>query len=102
MDKREDRLIRLTLMIALIALICVLVPMLLAARYNFPSADDFANSAETHFFYASTHSLSKVFAAAIEFTADTYMTWQGSFTGIFLMALQPAIFGEGRIGSRRR
>lgn len=95
MDKREDRLIRLTLAIALIALICVLVPMMLAARYNFPSADDFRFGAETRRVLIDTGSFLAVIGEAARVTADTYMTWQGSFTGIFLMALQPAIFGEG-------
>jgi len=38
--------------------------------------------------------LDAVFHEAVRVAREYYITWQGSFTSIFLMALQPGIFGE--------
>lgn len=80
---------------ALIALAALLLPLLLLGRYAVPAADDFSYGAPAHLAYAESGSFAAAAAAAAEKTAESYESWQGTFSAIFLMALQPAVFSEG-------
>ena len=80
--------------ILLAGLVLLLVPMLVLARYNVPSADDFTYAILTVHAWRQTHSLLAVLGAAVRQMAETYMTWQGTFCGVIAFALQPAIFGD--------
>lgn len=75
-----------------------LVPLLAVAQYSHPSADDYPYAVETHAAWQETGSIWAVLRAAGHTVAQRYQTWQGSFSAIFLFALQPAIFGEGLYG----
>lgn len=81
------------LVVAAVAL--MLVPMLVVARYNVPCADDYHYGASTYYTWQATHSLAAVLRAAGEKVAERYANWQGTYSAIFLMALQPAVFGNG-------
>ena len=81
------------LVVAAVAL--MLVPMLVVARYNVPCADDYHYGASTYHTWQATHSLAAVLRAAGEKVAERYANWQGTYSAIFLMALQPAVFGNG-------
>lgn len=70
-----------------------LVPILWITQYAHPSADDFSFGAITAETWATTHSVPDVIRAAWEQSMQRYQDWQGSFFAVFLMALQPAIFG---------
>lgn len=76
------------------ALLVLVVPLLWLGRYNVPCYDDFSFSARVAAAWNENHSLWQTFAAAGEQTADYYMTWQGTFSGVFLMSLCPLVFGE--------
>ncbi|MFQ9901754.1 MAG: DUF6056 family protein [Ruthenibacterium sp.] len=94
--------------LALAAVVLMLVPMLLVARYNVPCADDYHFGAPTHAAWQATHSLAAVVKAAGEKVAERYANWQGTYSAMFLMALQPpclamalrtgAIFNAGHAG----
>lgn len=81
--------------LVLAAVVLMLVPMLLVARYNVPCADDYHFGAPTHAAWQATHSLAAVVKAAGEKVAERYANWQGTYSAMFLMALQPAVFGNG-------
>mgnify|MGYP002554189598 CR=1 FL=1 len=83
------------LWLVLAAVVLMLVPMLLVARYNVPCADDYHFGAPTHAAWQATHSLAAVVKAAGEKVAERYANWQGTYSAMFLMALQPAVFGNG-------
>ena len=72
-----------------------LIPVLLLEKYNFPSADDFGFSTYTRLAWADTHNFRAVLAAACRKVAEVWQTWQGTYSSVFLMALQPGIFGDG-------
>lgn len=80
--------------LSVLALILLLVPMLKAAEYDVPSADDYANGLSTYRAWSRTGSIFSVLKAAWRHTAGLYRTWQGTFSAIFLFALNPMIFGE--------
>lgn len=79
---------------AAIAFLMSLLPLFLIAGYDHPSADDFSYGLQTSQAWAATGSAARVLSAAFQTVRDTYFTWQGSFSGVFMMAVQPAVFGE--------
>lgn len=71
-----------------------LIPIFAASVYAFPQADDWSYSWRTHLAWVDTHSLPEVLKGAAAAVAEAYMNWQGTFSSIFLMSLQPGIWGE--------
>lgn len=80
--------------VSILALIIILIPLIYIAKYNHSCADDYSYGILTHQTWQDTHSLIEVVKTAIKQVGITYQDWQGTFSAIFLMALQPAIFGE--------
>lgn len=75
-----------------IILIVSLIPLFKLCAVCVPNADDFFYGYKAHKAYVDTGSLMAAISGALERTADTYFTWQGTFTSIFLMSLQPGVF----------
>ena len=71
-----------------------LLPIFMASVYDYPQADDWTYSWRTHLAWTDTHSLLEVGKAAADTVKDSYINWQGTFSSIALMSLQPAIWGE--------
>ena len=88
---KKSRMVAIGLVILYILL---LIPVLYIGRYDYHCADDFGFSAASHVAWEDTHSLIAVFKAAGETVVDRWHTWQGTFTTMFLMALEPGLFGE--------
>lgn len=79
----------------MLAYLCSLAPIFILAGYNFPCADDYGYSIYTRLAWVDTHSLLAVLAAAGRKVAESWFSWQGTYSSIFMMALQPGIFGDG-------
>lgn len=79
---------------AAVLFVLSLVPLLALARYDVPSADDYSFGAQTHQVWLQTGSLAAVLRMSAARVKALYLGWQGSFTAMFVMTLQPAIFGE--------
>lgn len=90
----KNNLNRLAVVIGIIFLISLL-PLLVMSRYNQSWADDYSYGILAHEAWKNTHSLLRTLKAAIKQVKISYMEWQGTYSGIFFMALQPGIFGEG-------
>ncbi len=86
---------RAVLLLVLAALLLCLVPLLLLGNYDVPFADDYNYGLDAHLAYVHSGSLLRALEAALRRTGDAYLTWQGSYAGVFLMCLQPAVFREG-------
>lgn len=69
-------------------------PLLVLPEYMHPCADDYTYGLLTHKAWITTHSLWDVFVAAFEQVKESYSSWQGTHTSIFLMALSPAVFED--------
>lgn len=78
----------------IIIFILALVPMYLIGFYNHPSVDDYYYGVKTAQVWTDTGSISSVINTSFDEMMATYNDWQGNFAAIFLMRLQPAIFGE--------
>lgn len=59
-----------------------------------PVSDDFELSLWTKEAYEMTGSIWQVLKRAWDFVIYKYFNWQGSYSSIFLMALQPGIWGD--------
>lgn len=80
--------------ILLIALfIAGLIPIFLLGRYDYQSADDYGFSAYSHIAWMQSHSVIQVLKGAGETVIERWYGWQGTFSSIFVMALQPGIWG---------
>lgn len=71
-----------------------LVPLALISPYIFPKADDFSFGYHAHRAWEATGSLLEVVKAAYTMIVEAYFDWQGTYSSIFLMAIQPAVFDE--------
>jgi hypothetical protein len=89
----KTKLLKPTVVVCAVFLLAM-IPLLLIAPYDHPEADDFTYGLRAAKAWAANGSLFSVFAAAWHTVRDTYFNWQGSFSGIFVMAVQPAVYGE--------
>lgn len=80
-------------LILLIILGVSLIPIVLIAFYSFPAFDDFNHSVETFKVIKNNGSFLELLKVAIDWTKSVYISWQGTYTAIFLSALQPGVFG---------
>lgn len=71
-----------------------LIPLLLLGTYAHPIGDDYSYGLAAHQAWKSSHSLFVVIKAALQNTRSFYNSWQGTFSSIFLMSLQPAVISE--------
>lgn len=78
----------------ILAYIVSLIPILVLAGYNFPCADDYGFSIYTRHAWVDTHNFFAVLAAAGRKAAESWSDWQGTYSSIFMMALQPGIYGD--------
>ena len=71
-----------------------LLPLLVIGMYNHPAGDDFAYGLNAHLAWESSHSLWAAIKAAAATVKSYYTSWQGTYSSIFLMSLQPAVISE--------
>lgn len=72
-----------------------LIPILGIAVYDHPCADDFSYGWMARRAWVESGSFLAALQAGAAKVAERYQNWQGTFSSIFLMSLQPAVFGEG-------
>jgi len=75
-----------------------IIPLLYLGRFNHPTSDDFKYGAYSHTAWQQTGSFAAVAKAAAKGVAEDYQTWQGSYAALFLMRLEPTVFGEKYYG----
>lgn len=79
-------------LIFVLILIVSLFPLLCLSFYNVPSADDFNYSVYT--MNVLSHQGIGAFLSGIgKMLITTYQNWQGTYSAIVLMALQPSVGG---------
>ncbi len=83
----------MAVLLAVILILC-LIPMYAVGVYSHPSGDDYAYGLPAHEAWEGTRSLLTVVMASARNTVGTYSGWQGTFSAVFLMGLQPGFFGE--------
>ncbi|MEG2774823.1 MAG: hypothetical protein RR906_05390, partial [Acetivibrio sp.] len=94
MPKKKVSTQQTALIVLFIVFLLSILPLYYIGIYAHPSADDYSYGVRSLRIWEGTHSLSAVFDSALTKTLDKYLHWQGNFIAIFLMYLQPSIFGE--------
>ncbi len=79
---------------ALAMLAVTVLPFLLIAGYVWPCSDDFEMGLLCKKTLEETGNFWQVIKSAGEYAAEQWQTWQGTFFSLFLMALQPGIWGD--------
>lgn len=89
-----------TFIFAIINILCVLTllivvfPLLLIARYDYPSADDWSYGMYGYQALKAGGGLFQVLGASFRMVREAYLGWDGRFAAAFLDSLQPGIWGE--------
>ena len=76
------------------ALIATLVPLVLISAYNHSYADDWHYGVWAHLTLQETGSIGAALVTALQQVGKAWFDWQGTYSAIFLMALEPGVFGE--------
>ncbi len=93
--KKKQTCIELLINIACVSvLIVTVIPILLLAKYNYPSADDWSYGACTYNVIKSGGNFVDFIQASLGTTLDTWLHVEGKFIGAFFATLQPGIWGE--------
>lgn len=85
---------KITAGIAFTLFFACLIPILMLARYNHPTGDDYYYVLETHNAWQEKHDPFSVLHAAAEGVTKQYQIWQGTYSAMFFMYLSPNLFGE--------
>lgn len=78
--------------LAVLILSCVSV--IWSGKFVYPQGDDFEYGVYCYQAWTGKEGIAGVLRGACKMVAEGYRTWQGTFSSIFLMALQPGIWGE--------
>lgn len=71
-----------------------LIPIVAISPYIFPRADDYSFGYKAHLALEQTGSLIEVLKAVFDMIKTAYFGWQGTYSSIFMMSIQPAVFDE--------
>lgn len=96
MPERVPYALMAALLLALLA--ACLVPMVQIAAFDHSYADDWHYGVDAHLALEAGGGLSAALAAAAQEVRDTFFSWQGTYSAILLMALQPGVFSEALYG----
>lgn len=97
MPERVPYALMAALLLALLA--ACLVPMVQIAAFDHSYADDWHYGVDAHLALEAGGGLPAALAAAVQEARDTFFSWQGTYSAILLMALQPGVFSEALYGA---
>ncbi|WP_026520186.1 hypothetical protein [Butyrivibrio sp. FCS006] len=82
--------------VALLILILAisLVPVVIIARYDCASGDDYGYGARSHLAYMATGSVIQAVKEAVQTTIGIYHGWQGTWFDCFVFCLHPEVFSD--------
>lgn len=83
-----------TAILCVAALLLIVVPMLYISKYVWPSSDDYEFSIFAKEVFEAGKGIFEICRQAFGVVAEKYVNWQGTYSAIFLMALQPGIWGD--------
>ena len=83
---------RLCIFLILLFVVSI-IPLLYIGRYAVPAADDYIYGRYAYQAFQDTGSFFAAVKGAVRQIGDSWKGWQGTYSAIFLMALQPAVFG---------
>ncbi len=80
----------------MLVVMCIsLLPIMYVGRYNHPTGDDYYYGVEVKQVIENGGGFIEVLGEAVKGVANQYVSWQGTYSAMFLMHLPPNVFGEG-------
>lgn len=76
------------------ALLLILVPIMMVAKYNFPSADDWTFGKHVYHAIQDKKGIGGFFVAIWKTVKGQYLSWEGRYSIVMIGALQPGVWGE--------
>ncbi len=95
--RRADPIAVLACALCLVTVVA-LGAMVAISAFDHSYADDWHYGVDAHLALEAGEGLAGAVAAALQQTVDTFDTWQGTYSAIFLMSLQPGVFSESLYG----
>ena len=92
--ERTPRSLMLAAALGMALLVATLVPLVLISRYNHSYADDWHYGVWAHLTLEQTGNVGLALITALEQVGKAWFDWQGTYSAILLMAIQPGVFGE--------
>lgn len=92
--EQDGRFIKTGLLIAGLIVFLTALCIIAGGRYVYPQGDDFEYGAYSHRALENGEGVLGALGGAGKMVVKSYQIWQGTFSSIFLMALQPGIWGE--------
>lgn len=71
-----------------------MIPVIMISPYVFARADDYSFGYHCRAAWEDTGSLWEVIKGAFAMIEEAFVGWQGTYSSIFMMAIQPAVFDE--------
>ncbi len=76
-------------------IILTMIPILYLSFFAFPVADDFSNTIVINkVIQTENFNIILLIKTIIDHVVEIYLSWQGTYSSVFIMALQPGVFGE--------
>ena len=94
----ESREIQFLSLLFVAALIVSILPMLYLSFFDYANGDDFNYGYMTHQAWLHTGSILAVLRSACTVVKNTWYSWQGTWSSVFLFSLQPGIWNERAYG----
>ena len=88
--KQENDAVKL--LVLCMIMIISLIPVLILSKYAVQAADDYSFGAATHLEFLRSGNVFLVLKQSWDLVRSNYQSWQGTWSAIFLMTLQPAVF----------
>ncbi len=96
-DSEKSQLVFINI-VTILSLLLVIFPLLLIAKYNRPSADDWGYGTNGYHALMSGGNIFDVLKASMKTAQQAYLGWDGRFANDFWDSLQPGIWGEKYYG----
>lgn len=94
-DKEKVRVREIVINVMFILAFAVVVsPLLVIAKYNYPSADDWSYGSAGYHALQNGEGFFGVLRAALATVKTNYVSWEGRFVNVLFAAFMPGIFGE--------
>lgn len=95
-DNTDNKTVKIIIIILSALMLISILPEIVLSLFTYPlPGDDYGNAVYAKAAWEESHQISAVLSSAITRTIDIYKSWQGSLSGVFLMALNPLTISIG-------
>lgn len=98
MKNRQSIQMIMIQIVYILALAVVVIPLLMIAKYNYPTADDWSYGSITYHVIKEGGNFADMAGAVAGAVRENYFNWEGRYSNVLFALLQPGIWGENNYG----